>query len=382
VKALERFAVAWEIGGSSLAQVVGGGGPPVTVEITGRSLDDLRSSAQALTRRLVREPALWNVRSSFSGGTPQLLVRLDRELADGLGVSVDEVVSLLEASLDGRRATEMTLGDEELDVVLRLPRARRDELAGLELVTDAGRRVSLGRVARFLPAEGAREIFRRDQRRMARVTARVAPGATYPQAIAGARTGLSEVPLPPGLSARLVGQEEERGRTLGELGGAFALAVLLVLMVLAGKFESLLHPFTVLAAIPIAGIGVAAALVPLGEPVGVMALLGAIVLAGIAVNDAILLVDTAGQLRAEGIPRRDALARAAAIRLRPILMTTATTVLALLPLAIGRGDAAQLRAPLALTIVGGLVASTLGSLLVVPCLYELLDRLRGAGRRP
>jgi HAE1 family hydrophobic/amphiphilic exporter-1 len=353
----------------------------VAVEITGRSLGDLRASAETLAGRLADEPALWNVRSSFSGGTPQLLIRLDRELADGLGVSVEEVVSLLEASLEGRRATVMTLGDEELDVVMRLPRARLDQLAGLELVTDEGRRVALGQVARFATEGGPREIYRRDQRRMARVTAQVAPDVSYPEAISAARRGLFEVALPPGLSARLVGQEEERGRTLGELGGAFALAVLLVLMVLAGKFESLLHPFTVLAAIPIAGIGVAAALVPLGEPVGVMALLGAIVLAGIAVNDAILLADTAGQLRAQGRPRREALARAAALRLRPILMTTATTVLALLPLAIGRGDAAQLRAPLALTIVGGLIASTVGSLLVVPCLYELVERLRGAGRR-
>lgn len=381
VDRLERLQVSWETGGNPLSRLVGGGAAAaVVVEISGRSLDDLRSAASSLAGRVSREPELWNVRSSFTGGTPQLLVRLDRELADGFGVDLRDVTGVLEASLEGRRATEMSLGDEEIDVVLRLPRARREQLENLELMTDGGRRVALGQIARFEPTEGAREIFRRDQRRMARVTARIAPGADYPEAVAAARRALQAVPLPPGLTARLAGQEEERGRTLGELGGALALAVLLVLMVLAGKFESLLHPVTVLAAIPLAGVGVAAALVPLGDPVGVMALLGAIVLAGIAVNDAILLADTAGQLRAQGLERRAALAKAAALRLRPILMTTATTVLALLPLAVGSGDAARLRGPLAWTIVGGLVASTLGSLLVVPCVYELVDRLRRAGR--
>ena len=154
------------------------------------------------------------------------------------------------------------------------------------------------------------------------------------------------------------------------------LAVLLVLMVLAGSFESLLHPLTVLASIPLALIGVAALLIPAGHPVGVMAMLGLIVLAGIAVNDAILLVATARSLMADGLERERALARAAAVRLRPILMTSATTVLALLPLAIGVGEAAQLRTPLAMTVIGGVVTSTIGSLFVIPCIYLLIDRLR------
>jgi HAE1 family hydrophobic/amphiphilic exporter-1 len=147
-------------------------------------------------------------------------------------------------------------------------------------------------------------------------------------------------------------------------------------MVLAGTFESLLHPLTVLASIPLALIGVAALLVPAGHPVGVMAMLGLIVLTGIAVNDAILLVATARSLMAEGLKREAALARAAAMRLRPILMTSATTVLALLPLAIGVGEAAQLRTPLAMTVIGGVVTSTIGSLFVIPCIYLLIDRLR------
>jgi HAE1 family hydrophobic/amphiphilic exporter-1 len=152
-------------------------------------------------------------------------------------------------------------------------------------------------------------------------------------------------------------------------------------MVLAGTFESLIHPLTIVSAVPLALVGVALVLVPIGRPVGVMEMLGIIVLAGVAVNDAILLVDAARRRMAEGVARIDALAQAAAIRFRPILMTTATTVLALLPLALGTDEAARLRSPLALTIIGGILASTVASLLVIPCLYLLLDRLRPGGRR-
>jgi HAE1 family hydrophobic/amphiphilic exporter-1 len=152
-------------------------------------------------------------------------------------------------------------------------------------------------------------------------------------------------------------------------------------MVLAGTFESLLHPLTVLTAIPVALIGVAMILVPIGQPIGVIAMIGFVVLAGVAVNDAILLADAAQRFIAEGVERRRALAKAARLRLRPIIMTTATTVLSLVPLAIGAGEAAQLRAPMALTVIGGLLTATVGSLTVTPCLYLVLDRMR-LRRRP
>jgi HAE1 family hydrophobic/amphiphilic exporter-1 len=297
-------------------------------------------------------------------------------MADGLGVDLDLVAAALEASLDGRSATVLTMGDEERDVVLMLPRARREELLRVPVTTPAGVRVVVGDVARLVSETGAREIFRRDQRRVARVTARIAEGSDFPAANAAAVEVLATADVPPGLVARVAGEEEERVRTFGELKFAAGLALLLVFMVLAGTFESLVQPLSVVVAVPLALIGVAAILVPMGRPIGVMEMLGMIVLAGVAVNDAILLVDTARRLMREGLARREALARAASLRLRPILMTTATTVLAMLPLALGTGEAARLRSPLALTIIGGIVASTLGSLLVIPCVYALLDRMR------
>jgi HAE1 family hydrophobic/amphiphilic exporter-1 len=373
--ALPETQIEWEVGTSALARIVSSG-PPIVVEISGQSTEDLRLGADRVFAHLRERPELWNVDSSFEGGPPELRVVLDRALADGLGVDLETVTRVLEAALDGRRATLLTLGDEERRVVLRLRAPRRDQLDSLRFTTPAGARLALGQVAHLVPSEGAREIFRRDQRRVARVTARLAEGVAYPAGVSAARAALGEADLPPGLRARLAGEEEERQETVSQLGWAAALAVILVLMVLAGTFESLLHPWTVLAAIPLSAVGVAALLGPLGNPVGVMAMLGLIVLAGIAVNDAILLVAAAQHVQAGGIEPRAAVARAAALRLRPILMTTLTTAVALLPLALGTSEAARLRSPMALVIIGGILASMVASLLVIPCLYVLLERLR------
>ncbi|HXV76658.1 MAG TPA: efflux RND transporter permease subunit [Candidatus Polarisedimenticolaceae bacterium] len=381
VAELAGIEASWEVGSSALSQALGTSGPPIVVEVSGQALSDLRLAADRLSEAMAARPELWNVRSSFEGGPPELRVVLDRTLADGLGVDLTLVTATLEASLDGLRSTVLTTGDEERDVVLMLPRIRRDELLELPLTTSRGVRVSVGDVARVEPAVGAREIFRRDQRRVARVTARIADGSDFPRAIAAAEGAIEAAAVPPGLDVRLAGEEEQRARTFDELRFAAALAVMLVFMVLAGTFESLIHPLTVVASIPLALVGVAVVLWPIGRPLGVMELLGAIVLAGVAVNDAILLVDAARRLLATGIPRREALARAAGIRLRPILMTSATTVLAMLPLAIGSGEAARLRSPLALTIIGGMIASTVASLSVTPALYLILDRLRPTARR-
>ncbi len=374
--------IEWEVGASALAEALGSSGPPIAVEFAGQSLPDLRAAATSLRGALAAREELWNVRSSFEGGPPELRIELDRAMADGLGVDLETIARVLQSALDGRKVTLLSVGDEERHVVLSLPQPRPEELAGLRFTSSAGADLVLGQVARFVPTEGAREVFRRDQRRVAQVTARIAEGSDYPSAVAAANAAIAATELPPGLIVRLAGEEEERKRATSELRLAGVLALVLVLMVLAGTFESLLQPLTVLFSIPLALVGVACTLGPLGKPVGVMALLGLIVLAGVAVNDAVLLIAAARRLMAAGVERRKALARAAAIRLRPILMTTLTTVLVLAPLAAGAGEAAELRSPMAYTIIGGIVTSTVGSLLVLPCLYLILAGRGGGPRRP
>ncbi len=373
--------VNWEIGRSALTDALGTTGPPITVEVSGNALEDLRDGAERIKQRLETLPEVWNVRSSFEGGPPELRVTLDPAMADALGVTLQTMSRVLESSLDGRVATILSTGDEERRVTIRLPTPRREDLGDVAFRTAEGRLAAIGQVATFTEVAGAREIFRRDQRRTAEVTAQIAEGVSKPQAVAAVEAGLDDLPLPPGTRSALRGEEEQRARAFAELQLAGVLALVLVFMVLAGTFESLVHPVTVLSAIPLALIGVAGALVWTGEPIGVMAMLGLIVLAGIAVNDAVLLITTARQQMAAGSDRIRALAAAAGIRLRPIAMTTLTTALALVPLVLAGGEGASLRAPMALTIIGGIVASTIGSLLVLPCVYLLVDSAAGRLRR-
>lgn len=373
---LPTTTVDWEVGSGALASALGSGGPPVMVEISGQALPDLRRGTDQIQTRMAALPELWNVRSSFEGGPPELRIVLNRTMADGLGIDLRTLSLVLEASLNGRDVTTLSMGDEDRPVNLRGTPATRESLSQIVFRGAQGQKVAVGEIATFVQTEGAREIFRRDQRRTAQVTAEIVDGVSYPEAIAAVNKLLADEALSPGLHAQLRGDEAERARTFGELKLAGILALVLVLMVLAGSFESFIHPITVLAAIPIAMIGVALALTPLGEPIGVMAMMGLIVLAGVAVNDAVLLISTARQLMADGQERVDALVAAAGIRLRPIIMTTLTTVLVLAPLLYGSGEGAALRAPMAMTIISGIIASTVGSIVVLPCLYLILDSIR------
>ena len=365
----------WELNRSALGDAFDTGAAPVVVEVSGITISDLRTATEQIRTEMAALPELWNVRSSFEGGPPELRVELDHAAADALGIGIDTVAGVLESNLDGREVTYLTIGDEEYPIMLRMKSLLREDLENLPFLSGQGRKVAVGEVASFEEATGAREIFRRNQRRVAQVTALVNDGYTQPQAIAAVSEILQDRLLPSGTTVRMHGQEAERERTFGELRLAGILAIILVLMVLAGSFESLLQPITILYAIPIALMGVAGVLVPFGEPIGVMVMLGLIVLGGVAVNDAVLLIATARQLMADGKERTTALAEAAGIRLRPITMTTLTTALALFPLLFGGGEGAVLRQPMAMTIIGGLVASTVGSLLILPCLYLIFDNI-------
>lgn len=374
LEALAGVDVQWETGSSLLENILGRRGAPIEVVLEGRQLEDLRQAADELRRRMAKLGGLWNVRSSFEGGPPELRLRLRRLPAEALGIGVDELAPVVEASLDGVEATRMTIGDEEYRLRIFLPPVTAAGLGGLQIRSSSGARVQLEDISRIIPFQGAREIYREKQQRVARVGAQVVEGASLPDLRRRVEEMLKTLQLPPGINAHPAGEEVQRRETLSELKWAGLLAMLLVLMVLAASFESLRHPLTVLSVIPLSLIGVAAVMIPRGQPLGVMAFLGLIVLAGVAVNDAILLVDAARRFRKEGLEKAVAVSRAASIRLRPILMTTATTVLALAPLAFGSGEAAALRAPLALCLIGGLLASTVASLFVIPCVFMVMER--------
>jgi HAE1 family hydrophobic/amphiphilic exporter-1 len=319
---------------------------------------------------------LADVKSSTEGGHPELQVHLDRDRMATYGLTVTEIADRIRTKVQGDIATDITRVDRTIDIRLRAEEKYRDsarDIANLN-ITDAGRvAIPLSAVADVVEREGPAEIRRADGTRVAVINANLA-GRDLGSVSSDIRNTLEAMTWPNGYDWRLGGQEEEMETSFGSMRMAIMLAVFMVYLVMASQFESLLHPFVILFSVPFAVIGVLATMWLFGVTVSVVSLIGFILLAGIAVNGAIVLVDYTNQLRRRGMTKVEALQRAGRVRLRPILMTAFTTVFGLLPMAIGLGEGAELRTPMALTVIGGILTSTLLTLLVVPVVYSLLDR--------
>jgi HAE1 family hydrophobic/amphiphilic exporter-1 len=250
-----------------------------------------------------------------------------------------------------------------------------DEVRRLIVNPASDRPVPLDAVADISISQGPAEIRRVAQERVAVITANVAYGDLGAAAVE-AQSIINRIPLPNGIAALVSGQSEEMQESFQSMQFALALAIFLVYLVMASQFESLIHPFVILFTIPLALVGAVLALFLTGTTINIVALIGVIMLAGIVVNNAIVLVDLINQLRAQGVDRFEAIMEAGSARLRPILMTSLTTALGLLPMAVGFGEGSEVRAPMAITVIGGLLVSTFLTLVVIPVVYSLLDRKR------
>lgn len=348
---------------------------PVEIELSGFDLDALSLSARSLAQKLGEDDRFADVQTSVQAGYPEVRVLFDRERAAALGLPVYQVAERVVTALRGDIATRYAWNDRRIDVLVRVQEDDRDsieELRRLIVNPESARPVPLEAVADIVVATGPGEIRRIGQQRVALVTANLRYGdlGAAQESIGAA---LSSVALPPGVLARLGGQQEEVDSSFRSLMLALALAVFLVYLVMASQFESFLHPFVIFFSIPLAAVGAIWALWLTGSPLSVVVFIGFILLAGIVVNNAIVLIDLVNQLRDSGTPLYDAVREAGASRLRPILMTTLTTTLGLLPLATGLGDGAEIRAPMAITVIGGLVVSTVLTLVVIPVMYVVLD---------
>jgi HAE1 family hydrophobic/amphiphilic exporter-1 len=349
---------------------------PVEVEVYAYQPDTLRSVAEAVARRLGRVRGVEDVQTSVRAGEPEVLIAFDRDRLAGVGLDPAAASRLVRDAVQGEAATQFNDLDRKLDVRVRATESERShtaDLASLEVGRHQGRGVPLASVASLAVARGPGDIQRIGQQRAATVTANLS-GRDLGSAAEEIQAALAGLPLPPGARVNLAGQNRELAQSYGSLRFALLLAVFLVYLVMASQFESLLHPFVIMFALPMAVIGVVLALVATWTPVSVMVLIGLVVLAGIVTNNAIVLVDWANQLRRSGRPKAEALIAAGRVRLRPILMTMLTTTLGLVPMAIGLGEGAELRAPLAVTLIGGMVLSTALTLIVIPCVYVTLDR--------
>jgi len=356
---------------------MGGGGAPVDILLKGDSLPLLKQLADQVKSIVAQVEGTREVATSFDRAWPELQVRVDREQAAALGIQSAAVNNTLRTALSGQVVTRLRGDGQEVDVRLQVPAGLRENIAdlqSLEVFSPTGLRVPLGEVAEFSQALGAVSIARNDQVRSANVTAQLS-GRSLGPVVADINRELALLSLPSGYSVEFVGEQQQMAESFASLGMALVLAILLVYMIMAAQFESLLHPFIIMFALPPTFVGVVLALALTGRTLNVPAFIGVIMLAGIVVNNAIVLVDYINQLRERGNSCREAILLAGPVRLRPILMTTLTTVLGMLPMALGIGAGAETQAPLATAVIGGLSVSTLLTLLVVPVIYSILDDL-------
>jgi HAE1 family hydrophobic/amphiphilic exporter-1 len=364
---------------TALGRLLGGGEADLAVRVRGDDLEAAWRHARALAARLGGVASLTNVRLASTEGQPEIRVEIDRERAAAFGIEPRVIAQTVEQAMRGALATEFLDFDEKVPVVVRLLEEDRRSLETLRTLRVSG--VPLRELVATHDEVGPAEIRRLEQSRTVTVYADVRTGG-LDRALEDARAVLAGEPAPRGLRVEVGGANEERARSFRDLGFAFGLALLLVYMILAAQFESLVHPLTILLSIPLAIVGAAVALFVTRQGLNTMSLIGLVILVGIAVNDAIVKVDFINQMRQQGMALRAAILEAGRVRLRPILMTTVTTILGLTPMALGIGRGADLRAPLAIVVIGGLISATALTLIVVPVAYDLLEEARGklAGR--
>jgi HAE1 family hydrophobic/amphiphilic exporter-1 len=344
--------------------------------VSGFDLDSLERVSRAVVAEMSASDRFADIKTTVERGNPEIQIIFDQERAAKLGLAVRDIANRVVANVRGELATRYTWRDKKIDVLVRSVDTRRssiEEIRRLIVNPTSDRPVTLEAVAEVKVSQGPAEIRRVAQERVAIITANLAHG-DLGAAAAEAGSIISRIPMPEGITAMVSGQSEEMEESFESMQFALVLAIFLVYLVMASQFESLIHPFVILFTIPLALVGAVLALYITGTTINIVALIGVIMLAGIVVNNAIVLVDLINQLRAQGVERIEAIMEAGSARLRPILMTSLTTALGLLPMAMGFGQGSEVRTPMAITVIGGLVVSTMLTLVVIPVVYSLMDR--------
>ena len=350
--------------------------PPLEIEIEGQDLDALQRAGRKLAGMLRANTHYADVKSSVEQGFPEIQIVFDQERAAALGLTTRQIADVVVKKIRGDVATRYSFRDRKIDVLVRnreSDRASVDDIRHLIVNPGSGAPVELASVADVVATTGPSEIHRADQRRVAIVSANLRD-IDLGGAIREVESMVEREPLGTDVGMHIGGQGEELGESLRSLLFAFGLAIFLVYLVMASQFESLLHPFVILFTIPLALVGAVAALLLTRSPVSVVVFIGLILLVGLVVKNAIILVDKVNQLREAGVAKREALVDGARSRLRPIMMTTLCALFGFLPLALALGEGAEVRSPMAITVIGGLLVSTLLTLVVIPVVYDLLDR--------
>lgn len=357
---------------TALQSILGNESQPVVIEISGEDQDMLEELSLKVMGLLKPQTKLANLASSVEGGAPEVEIVIDRYRAGLMNVNVNDVVSVISKRLQGTLAGQMDVDGELSDITIKLQKTALVELEDLRITAGAVE-LPIREIATIKLASAPKEILHNNQNRIVKITADIVGDEPLDKISAEILGLLKEVPLPQDYKFEITGAEAQRKESMANLSFALLLSLVLVYMVLASQFESLVHPFTIILTVPLAAVGAFGIFFIMGTPLNIMAYIGIIMLAGIAVNDSIILVDAILQLQREGLPIRDAIIEAGQRRIRPIIMTSLTTILALLPLTLGFGESAALRSPMAWAVIGGLVTSTLLTLVVIPCFYFVIE---------
>jgi HAE1 family hydrophobic/amphiphilic exporter-1 len=369
--------------GQFLLERLLGGDEGLTVEVRGFDLEKLEALATRVASLVAGVPGITDVETSNLAGIPQQEIGIDRGKVADMGLSIRDVTKVIETAVAGSKAGEFQLEGNSYRIFVQLEDAEKrslDEILNLTLTTAAGEQVTLRNLVTTKPGRGPILIDRKDQQRLVMVQANVA-GRDLGSVAAEVQKGLDRIARPIGYELLVSGKFEEQQKAFHELVISLVLALILVYMVLACQYESLRDPVVVMVSVPVAAVGVLLILFLTKTTLNLQSYIGCIMLGGIVVNNAILLVDQAGQLGRDGTPVKEAVAEAGRRRLRPILMTTLTTILALLPLALGIGEGADAQAPLARAVIGGLTGSTLITLVLIPAVYSLFHPEPKGGTR-
>ncbi|MDH7511379.1 MAG: efflux RND transporter permease subunit [Clostridiales bacterium] len=362
-----------------MSQMMTGAQSPVEIKIFGKELAIMKEIGDSIVARIQDIEGLRDVTHSLSQGKPEYQIKVDRERVAKLGLMVSQVANAVQTATLGRVATRYREESEEIDVRVRFQEEYRNslaEIASIPLVTPLNKVVYLNQVATITKGEGPIQITRESQSRRISVTANIA-GRDLGSVVRDIKKRIAPVEkqLPSGYFLEFGGAYEQMQEAFLVLAGAFALAVLLTYMVMASQFESFRHPFIIMFTIPLALIGVVLALLVSGRSINLPVLIGVVLLAGIAVNNGIVMIDYINQLRRRGVAAAEAVVQGAVTRLRAVLLTALSTILGMLPMALSTSEGAEMRAPMAIAVVGGLAATTFLTLFVIPIIYSLFEKI-------
>lgn len=372
---IEGLELSFQQEENSLGSLMGDEEAPVVIEIKGEELDELSSIAQEVKLRAEAIDGLFNVTNSIEDGAPEMILTINRSVAGMNNLSVSAIITQIREQLTGKSVGQMDYKGEMRDIKVKVPEITLSQFQEMVITGTDNKVFRLAELAEIKQGTAPKEIYRRNQNRIVKVLANLENNYSLSQVSDKIRESVQTIDLPANYTITVTGEEEKRQDSMASLLFALTLSIILVYMVMASQFESLLHPFTILLTIPLALVGAIWLFFITGTTINIMGVIGMIMLVGIAVNNSIILVDRINQLK-EDTTLTDAIVFAGQQRIRPILMTSLTTILALLPMTFGFGDGASLRAPMAIAVIGGLLTSTILSLIVIPCVYYLFERMK------